>query len=277
MADDNVPMDEAGFTTYMADRFRLAVPDCPVTVDGPLKLTIQLRDDAMNCMLDRAHDYCQRQPGDITEWLDAYVEKMRAYIAGRNAPIDRTMLRVVVRDKDYIERSQKSLAEKGQEMAVEPLTHDLVVVCYVDLPTAVRSATTRDFDVLGLTPAEALAQAKENRMAEIADFEESLEDLEEDVGIIEGDIYLSSWFALPEAWSEIANRYEEDLLVAVPAFDTILTALDTGDEAIISLHQAAIDVAGDSEQPLSRDIYRWTEDGWDLVPGPKGGIFIHAR
>ncbi|HYD08012.1 MAG TPA: hypothetical protein VEC60_19915, partial [Reyranella sp.] len=112
---------------------------------------------------------------------------------------------------------------------------------------------------------------------EIAEFEENLEDLDDDVGIVEGDIYTSSWFAVPEAWRNIANSCEDDLLVAVPAFDTILTALDTGDDAIIALHQAAAEVAGESEQPLSRDIYRWTEEGWDLVPGPAGGIFIHVR
>ena len=276
MTSDKVPLNEQGFTNYMADRFRKAVPDCPVTVEGPLKITIHAKSDPLHSMLDRAFDYCQSHPREAAEWLESYIEKMRAYIAGMNTPIDRAMLRVVVRDKDYVEQAQKRLAEQGLEMAVEPLTHNLVAVCYLDMPTAVRSATTRDFSMLGLTPAEALAQAKTQRMADIAEFEASLEDLDEDVGIIEGDIYLSSWFALPEAWSNIADGYDEDLLVAVPSYDTILTALDTGDEAIIALHQAATEVAGESEQPLSRDIYRWTEEGWLLVPGPAGGIFIHA-
>jgi hypothetical protein len=277
MRDDDVPTDEEGFTTYMAERIRRQLPDYRITIEGALRLKAQeAGEDAWNVNLHRAHDFTRRNRSGCAAWLESYVSKMHAHYKDFKLPVDRTMLRVVVRPKDYVERAQKDPDGKAREMAVEPLTDDLVAVCYIDMPTAVRSALARDFEKLGLTPAEAMAQAKENLMAGFEDFAASLEDTDEDVSIIEGDIYQSSWFALPEAWSDIAGRFDEDLLVAIPAYDTILVVLDTGDDAIISLHEAAAEVAGESEQPLSRDIYRWSEDGWILVPGPAGGIFLHV-
>jgi hypothetical protein len=252
----------------MADRFRQAVPDCPVTIEGPLKITVHAKGDPLHCMLDRAFDYCQSQPGEGTEWLESYVEKMRAYIESMNAPIDRAMLRVVVRPKDYIDRARQGAVEKGSEMAVEPLAEDLSAACYIDLPTALRSALTPDFETLGLSPAEAMAQAKVNQAADREDFEESLEDFEDGIGMLTGDVYHSSWFALHEVWADLAERYEEGLLVAVPAMDTLLYAREIDEDSIIALHEAADDVADKSERPISKSVYRWNSDGWERVPGP---------
>jgi len=277
MTSDIVPLDEEGFTAYMADRFRQAVPNWPVTVEGPLKITIHVS-DPLKCMLDRAFDYCQSRPGEGAEWLESYVEKMRAYVESMNAPIDRAMLRVVVRPKDYIDRAQQGAAEKGSEMAIEPLAEDLSAACYIDLPTALRSALTPDFETLGLSPAEALAQAKANQAADLEDFEASLEDLGDDVAILRGDVYHSSWFALHEAWAGLAERYEDGLLVAVPAMDTLLYARENED-SIISMHEAAEDVADESERPISKSVYRWEPDGWTRIPGPVriGGKNVYLR
>jgi hypothetical protein len=278
MTSGKVPLDEQHFTAYMADRFRQAVPDCPVTVEGPLKITIQTTRDPLNCMLDRAFDYCQSHPSEGAGWLEGYVEKIRTYIAGMNAPIDRTMLRVVVRDKDYIENARQGAAAKGSEMAIEPLTEDLSAACYIDMPTALRSAATPDFKALGLSPAEALALAKANQAADQDDFQAKLKDLGDGVAIIQGDVYHSSWFALHEAWADLADRYEEGLLVAVPAMDTLLYARESED-SIIAMHEAAEDVADQSERPISKSVYRWETDGWTRLNGPIriGGKNVYLR
>jgi hypothetical protein len=267
--DAGVPLDETGFTAYMADRLREAMPECQVTIIEPLTIQVIPPDgDETTCMLDRAHNYCSGNRRGAAEWLASYVAKFRQHFEDLKAPIDREMLRIVVRAKDYIEGSQKSAAEKGQEMAVEPLADDLVAVCYLDLPMALRSATTRDFDALGMTAAEALARAKANRAADREDFEESLADFENGIGMLTGDVYHSSWFALREAWADLAERYEEGLLVAVPAMDTLLYAREIDEDSIIAMHEAADDVADESERPISRSVYRWNADGWERVPGP---------
>jgi len=279
MPSSPVPLDEDGFTAFVAERFREAVPDYPVTIDAPLTITIAAPSDPLTCNLDRAFDHCRSHPRDSAEWLESYVEKMRAYLAGMNAPIDRSMLRVVVRPKDYIERMQQGMAAKGIEAAVEPLAEDLSAVVYIDLPTALRSAGTHDFKALGLTPAEAMAEAKANQAADREDFEDSLDDFEDGIGMLTGDVYHSSWFALPEVWAGLAEDYQEGLLVAVPAMDTLIYARDLGIESLSHMHQAAEDLADKSERPISKSVYRWTEQGWELVPGPvrMGDTYVYLR
>jgi hypothetical protein len=268
MTSDKAPLDERGFTANMADRFRQAIPDYRVTIEAPLTIKIEASGDPFICHLERAYDYCRRLPGDSTEWLESYVVKMRDSLNAMRVPIDRTMLRVVVRPKSYVENAQKDAAEKSREMAVEPLADDLSAVCYIDLPTSLRSALTPDFEKLGLTAAEALAVAKANQAAEREDFEESLEDFEDGIGMLTGDVYHSSWFALHEVWADLAERYEEGLLVAVPAMDTLLYAREIDEDSNIAMHEAADDVADRSERPISKSVYRWNSDGWELVPGP---------
>jgi hypothetical protein len=265
----DVPLDEDGFTVFMADRFRQAMPDWRITITEPLIIKLVPPDGhEATCMLERAHDYCFANRRGAAEWLASYVEKSRQNFEDLKASIDRAMLRIVVRSKGYVEGLQQGTAEKGQEMAVEPLADDLVAVCYLDMPTALRSAIAPDFAALGMTAAAALFQAKANQAADREDFEESLEDFEDGIGMLTGDVYHSSWFALHEVWSDLAERYEEGLLVAVPAMDTLLYTREIDEDSIIRMHEAAEDIAGKSERPISKSVYRWNPEGWELVPGP---------
>jgi hypothetical protein len=265
---ENVPLDVDGFTAYMADRFREALPDYRISITEPLALkAISQQGGESTYALNRAHDFCVSQPSKAVDWLKAYVLKMSESVKDLQAPIDRSMLRIVVRARDYVERMQQSVAEKGYALAVEPLTDDLTVVCYLDMPTALRTALPKDFEVLGLSPAEALEVAKDNLVAGQDEFLDSLEDLDDGIAILTGDVYQSSWFALPEFFEDLAELYDGSLLVAVPAVDTLLYARENED-SIIAMHQAAEDVADRSERPISKSVYRWIPDGWELVPGP---------
>src|SRR3569623_789279 len=107
-----------------------------------------------------------------------------------------------------------------------------------------------------------MAQSKQNQAVDLEDVEASLTDLGGDVAITRGDVYHSSWFALHDAWADLAERYEEGLLVAVPAMDTLLYARESED-SIIAMHEAAQNVAAESERPISESVYRWQPDGWE--------------
>lgn len=260
MRDRDVPLDEEGFTRFMAERFKQALPDYRITIAGPLTLKVVDEDGEESIRnLERALDFCRHKNDGCAEWLDSYVENARAGYKDIEKPIDRGMLRPVVRRKDYIERLGE---EYTKEMVVEPLTNDLVAVCYVDMPTAMRSAVARDFKALGLSQGEAMAQARANLAAGIADFEASFEHTGDDIGVIGGDVYISSWLALPDAWRRTVALFDGKLIVSVPAFDVLLYMHDTGSDAVEALREAAEDEADNAEWPLSTTVYRWTPQGW---------------
>jgi len=263
MRDKDVPLDEVAFTTFMADWMGRVLPDWRISTLAPLSLTIiPPQGAAGTCNLDRALEHCLHNRRGCAQWLEGYIEQLSDSVKDALKPIDRGMLRIVVRPKDYIDEVQQAAAERGEKLAVENLTDDLVAVCYIDLPTALRSADTADFRKLGMTVAEALAQAKANQAAGLRDFQATLEDFEGGIGVLEGDVYQSSWFALPEAWAEFAARARADLLVAVPAQEVLLYTRDTGKVARSALAATALETGLDDERPLSPEVYRWTRSGW---------------
>jgi hypothetical protein len=262
---DNPSSDALGFTNYMAQRIRAEIPDYTVTVTAPLTLEIAPpQGKGEIAYLDRIYEFCVRTPGECDEVLDNYAERLRDHFAEINAPLDRAMLRVVVRTKAYMEDMKVHLAEHGGEMAIAPLTDDLVAAVYIDLPSALRSALAADFQALGLDQAGALAQAKANRLEGASDFAASIDRALPDgkIGLIEDDVYTSSWMALPEAWAETAAAFGNRLIVAVPGATVMLYARDSGPQSVASLRAAAEDMANRNERPISTSVYRWTPQGW---------------
>jgi hypothetical protein len=148
---------------------------------------------------------------------------------------------------------------------VEAVADDLAAMVYVDLPTAMRTALARDLSALGLNRAETLAQAKANLAADRADFQAAFADPEDEIGLIEGDAYQSSWFALPEAWTRAAALLDGKLIAAVPGIDTLLYARDDGPDSVDALRDAAADMADRNERPISTSVYRWIAQGWKRV------------
>lgn len=265
---DNAPLDEAGFTNYMADRIRAEMPDYRVTVTAPLSLEITPpQGEGATAYLDRIYDFCRRTPGECDSVLDDYAVKLRAHYAEINAPLSRSMLRIVVRSKAYLDDMQVHLGEHAGQMAIEPLADDLAAAAYIDLPSALRSALEADFKALSLDRAGALAQAKANHLPGAADFAASIDRgiPDGEIGLIEDDVYTSSWMALPEAWAETAAAFGNRLIVAVPGATVLLYARDSGPRSVAELRAAARDMANRNERPISTSVYRWTPQGWQRL------------
>lgn len=265
---ENAPLDETGFTIYAADRIRAEMPDHRVTATAALTLKIvPPQGEGTTAYLDRVYDFCQRRPAECDSSLDNYVVKLRTSLAELAAPLDRGMLRIVVRTKAHMRDRQALLGEHAGEMGIEPLADDLAAAVFVDLPSALRSALKADFDTLGLDRTEALALAKANHRAGLADFAASIDRAipEGEIGLIDGDVYTSSWMALPEAWSETAAALDNKLIVAVPGATVLLYARDSGPESVAALRAAAEDMANRNERPISTSVYRWTPQGWQRL------------
>jgi hypothetical protein len=264
----DAPLDKTVFTNHAADRIRAEMPDHRVAVTAPLTLEIAPpQGEARTGYLDRVYDFCRRRPAECDSVLDNYAEKLRTTSAEVDGPLDRGMLRVVVRTKAYMQDMQVHLGEHAGEMAIEPLTDDLVAAVYIDLPSALRSALEADFEILGLDRTGALAQAKANQRAGAADFAASIDHAlpEDEIGLIDEDVYTSSWMALPEAWAETAAAFDNRLIVAVPGATVLLYARDGGPQSVMALRDAANDMANRNERPITTSVYRWTPQGWQRL------------
>jgi len=261
----SIPLDPAGFTTAVAADLKQVLPDHRVDVAGPLtiKLTPQNGGQPIQLNLDRVHGFCQQNADECSAVLGDFVAKSASTIRDMNAAIDRSMLRVVVRAKVYMDAiSQQLGADTAKQLAMEPLTEDLMVVCYLDLPDALRPAMVGDFQKLGISKEEAMQAARANQ-ASAGSLDKELQDLPKDaIGTVSGDVYASSWLALHEAWKQPVVRLGGGLIVAIPAADKLLYARDTGADSVDALRTLAEQTAAKSEKPLSTSVYRWTPQGW---------------
>ncbi|MDE2473735.1 MAG: hypothetical protein KGO48_01660, partial [Alphaproteobacteria bacterium] len=88
---------------------------------------------------------------------------------------------------------------------------------------------------------------------------------EREIGTVSGNFYASSWLALHDAWVNVAERFNGELIVAVPAGDKLLYARGTDRRSVDALRTLAAQLARQSDRPLSQSVFHWTKDGWEQL------------
>lgn len=267
---DVVPTNAADFTNYMAGQLKQALTDYEVTILSPLTIRITKpgSNAGLTANLDRMHDFCASNKDGCSQMLQSFVAQAAATLKNVNlATVDPSMLRAVVRPKTYVEGLRKQIGDnRVAEMATEDLGGDLTIICYIDFPTAARPAMMADFDKLGISKEAALSKGKENVAAILGSLSTSVKDLRQrEIGALSGNYYESSLLALHDAWADIAQRFDGELIVAVPAADKLLYANRTDSRSVDALRTLAAQVARQSDRPLSQSVYHWTKGGWEQL------------
>lgn len=85
------------------------------------------------------------------------------------------------------------------------------------------------------------------------------------IGHITGDVYNSSRLALHESWAPLAKEQGGQLVVAVPTTDTVLYVGDNTMLGINALRTFVNTVGARAPNVLSRELFRWTANGWEVV------------
>jgi hypothetical protein len=120
----SVPLDENGFTAYMAEAFRKADPEVSVTVIAPLRLEVKKGANTWPSYLYNIHSYCVRVPETCEHTAALHARQMAASHNEQSLPIEASALRMIVRPKAYVEQLARSFAGRGDPIA-EPIAGDL--------------------------------------------------------------------------------------------------------------------------------------------------------
>ena len=253
------PADEAAFTEHVAAMVRKALPNHEIDIAGRLELRIrQGADGGWSVFLERIHVYCQANVSDCERVVGSFVARAAA-TTNETIILDHAMFRVVVRPREYVDFALDALAKQ--------IAGDLGEVCVVDAPTSVQVLGKRNLAELQLTEDEVFGIARNNTAA-------GLQPLENAIGngralganTLRGDFYESSRFAVHALWKPLAIEYAGELLVAVPGVDTIVFADGRQPGAIADLRARAALIASAAERQVSVTVFRWTPDGWEVVP-----------
>lgn len=263
----SIPMDESGFTAFLAQAFRKAQPDAVVTVEGPLLLKTQGKDNSWTTSLANIYSYCQRHKDDCAARAALFVIELSEAHEDNLKPVTRSDLRIVVRIASYVDAIKKKMGDDDEPVA-EPICGDLWTLGVVDRPTTIRYLHDKDLKALDLSPDEILALAKANTKSAVASLIPNPATLKKrDLAVLMGDPVTAS-FAFPELWAPVAKSFGGTLIVAVPSTEELLLVGDDAPQALKMLQQASNDEWAQAMRPLSRRLYRWTEKGWAAVSFP---------
>jgi hypothetical protein len=192
-----------------------------------------------------------------------------------NRPIERNMLRAVLRPASDVREVEQLYKEGGFEIVAKPYVGELWILVVVH-GTLVSVATTETLKQLGLDVAGGISLALKNTL------ETKLPVLDRAVplrgtyfAVLAEDYYESTRLLMHAEWGEVAKARGGDLIVTVPASDSLIFGNVRNNDQIKALQDIAIREARKSRRAVSTQIFRWRPDGWELVGDP-GEVRAHV-
>jgi hypothetical protein len=255
-----IPTDEAGFTTYVADRLRKELSGAKVNIEGPLTIVI----GSMQANLDRVYSFCGRNRAGCANEVNTYVKAVVQAQRNQGAPPTKEAVRLVVRTAGYLEQSQKMVAPSS--IQAKPLVDGLFVVPVLNSPRSIRVLTEKDSAALGLN-------ANQVHELGIANLRKTLKPLGEvakvagpqQIGYLDDDFFHPSRLVLLNSWAPLAKEQGGVLIVAAPATDFVAYIGEDTTIAVNTLRLLAEKVMSKAPSPLSNILLRWTPKGWQIV------------
>lgn len=259
-----VPNDPAGFTAYVARAFALALPGAKIAMPSPLFLTIDVPGTGKHeGYLQTVYSQCQQMPERCAELVASWVDQISSTDSQKLAPLDRSVLRVVLRPAAYVEQLRQ--AQKREPVAA-PFIADLWMICVADLPKAIEFPNAKEFEALGLSRDDALKLCKENTAKALPPIKKSsVSNFIGKIGLVADDPYESSRLLLPESWTPLIGKSQTPFFVTAPGSDVLLYTRTKSAAALKRLQVATIGIAAKARRPLSLAIFRWTPSGFEEV------------
>jgi hypothetical protein len=258
----------AGLAPRTAAALHDALPEDQVTIADPMTLKVRIGDGSeFTVALDGLSRTCAGDQAGCANTIKDFAGKIALTIRGHDAPRGAAQLRAVVRDKAYADFLNDTMkkAKTPSAMVYRPLAGDLVEICYFDTESAMSLASDVDIAKLGLDRDAALTLCEKNVHAALPNLATVAKLSKSDVGVLSGDAYESSYVLFHDDWGPVAARLRHPLLVVVPQADVVVFAEETGPEVAQSLSQTSQDAMATAQRPISSQVLRWTQQGWQVA------------
>lgn len=263
-----IPTDEAGFTKLAAERVQQELPSYTVHPAGSLTVEGK-RDDGESTgqiNLDRIYAFCQRDKSNCNDAMNQFASGIGEAIREKDLPIDKSMVRLVIRPADYVDGIKKQMGPGQAALFSRPIAPGLSVIPVLDYTRTVRFVGEKDLVKLGVKEGDLFEIGRQNLESTTKPFSEVAPiPVANSFGIISDEDYASSRMIFHEEWGEIARKVGGNLVVMLPAPDTMLYGDGSSIVGIDVLRTFARNVASQSTHPLTLSMWRWTPSGWDEV------------
>ncbi len=257
------PQDEAAFTDYVAQAFAHTAPSTHVTVVSPLTLSVDTAGGGQSMLyLNSLYSECRRDPDRCDGLVATWIDQMGAATSDKAAPLDRTMLRAVLRPEALVDEIRRA---HHDEPVAAPFLAGLWTICVVDRPETIEYPTWTELAALHLSREKLLALCKANTLAHLRPIAALAHGLPpRAISLMTGNAYESSRLLAPESFAPLAGKAGR-LLVSAPGTDLLLYARASDAKALDALATLTRELAAKAPKALSQAIFRWTPKGWVVV------------
>jgi hypothetical protein len=267
----SIPTDKAAFTSYIADRLKDERPQgmpVQITVVQPLGIKLLAPSGlSIDANLSDLHGHCVAVQGRCAEAADKLVESAFQIFGELTSPIAPDMLRLVLRSASWIE----TLNARNQSQGLPPV----IARRYVGELWAILAISGQSFtryvgaDTLGLLRLDEQAaydRALENTKAAKAPILERAIPLRGTLfQVLSEDELEPSRLLMHSEWGRIARSRRGDLIVSVPASNALIFGHAQTGADLQSLREITENVSRSAIRSVSPQLFRWREDGWELV------------
>jgi uncharacterized protein YtpQ (UPF0354 family) len=201
---------------------------------------------------------CERSPEERAEIVDKYVRILVPPWHNKKGLTSENVV-VLVRDTEY----RNFVKEEDRELITAHLLGDLWVILGVDLPESIEVLTAESTATLGLDKKELTSLGVKNVERMLGEMHFSPYGECFTLGCESID-YASTALLLDYVWEQAAHLIEGDLIVAVPARDTVLFTGSANAKGLQEIKDAAHHVFTTGHHLITETLIRRVDREWKL-------------
>lgn len=247
-------LSPAQFTEEYARALRKAAPKLRVEVVEPLQIKVDSEASGEHTTyLDNAYGLYKRDPQAKDEIIRNYVVSSLETFTADTAPVDRSRVVPVIKDRAWLEEirqvAQSKGAKKPLDQIYDALNGELVILYAEDSEKSIRYLTADDVKTLGVAKKDLRKLATQN-------LRKMLPKIERHEGngvymLTAGGNYEASLLLLDEIWAGKSLKVKGDIVVAVPSREVLLVTGSEDARGIEKIRQV-------SERIFAEEPYRLT-------------------
>jgi hypothetical protein len=266
-----LPVERAEFTSYVAERMKDMRPEglpVRITIVGPLAIKLGAPSGmSVDANLSDLHSHCVALEGRCAEEAEKLVEAAFQVFGEVTRPIERDMLRVVLRPAAWVHALSEAHKQNGMPPAVaKQYVGELWIILAISGPSFTRYATADTLRILKLEePAAYDLALKNTREAKAPILERALPLRGTRFQVLTEDELEPSRLLMHAEWAEVAKARPGDLIVSVPASNTVIFGSALTSDDIRTLRQIAINESRKAVRAVSPQLFRWQKDHWEVV------------
>lgn len=259
------PLDETGYASLMADKLRAAFAGVEVRHTAALTLEAVQPDGEGTgpIKLDKLYTFCQRSPAQCEMISTQFITGLKETMEGRLMRLKPAMIRLALADTAQMTGPAPTYSR--------PLVGNLVIIPVIDMTKTVRPVQPDDLIKLKLTEAQVFAQGELNMRSTLKPLNLVTANgagttKAHGVTEIRGESYAASRMILHADWTSTSSALQGQLVVSVPAKDTVLFADGSSAASLQALRQRTRELSGAAGAGAANTLYRWQESGWAPLP-----------